>query len=186
MVPDGLRAALITLGGAGHAPFASGSWASLVAGALHAGVAILVAGLLAPHVELGLNLITLLGAALASYLCVRWGAWAIARFGSTDPKPFVLDEFAGQWVALLATPPLALGAIGGNGAWPAAAFWLWLAGQFFLFRLFDVWKPPPARQLERLPAGWGVLCDDLMAGVYANLLGQIAWRLTPLPALLPI
>jgi phosphatidylglycerophosphatase A len=48
---------------------------------------------------------------------------------------------------------------------------------FAAFRLFDVTKPPPARQLEHLPAGWGILMDDLAAAVYANLLCQIILRL---------
>jgi len=50
-----------------------------------------------------------------------------------------------------------------------------LAG-FLAFRIFDITKPPPARQLERLPAGWGILLDDLAAAVYANLLCQIIFR----------
>ncbi|MFH1843416.1 MAG: phosphatidylglycerophosphatase A, partial [bacterium] len=49
----------------------------------------------------------------------------------------------------------------------------WLAG-FFWFRVFDILKPPPVRSLERLPAGWGIMVDDLAAGVYAH----IALRLT--------
>ena len=44
----------------------------------------------------------------------------------------------------------------------------WLAA-FVLFRLFDIWKPSPVRQLEALPGGWGIVADDLMAGVYAAL-----------------
>jgi phosphatidylglycerophosphatase A len=47
---------------------------------------------------------------------------------------------------------------------------------FGAFRIFDVWKPPPCPQLEKLPEGWGILMDDLMAGVYANLLAQLATR----------
>jgi len=71
----------------------------------------------------------------------------------------------------------------------ATGFWRFLALvaiQFFLFRVFDVVKPPPARQLEALPAGWGVLLDDLAAGVYANIVGQILWRATPLAAYLSV
>ena len=48
---------------------------------------------------------------------------------------------------------------------------------FLLFRVFDIWKPPPANWAERLPAGLGVMADDLVAGLYANLLGQVLWRL---------
>jgi phosphatidylglycerophosphatase A len=53
---------------------------------------------------------------------------------------------------------------------------LTLAVAFAAFRLFDVTKPPPARQLEKLPGGWGILLDDLAAAVYANILCQIALR----------
>jgi len=57
-----------------------------------------------------------------------------------------------------------------------------IGGQFVLFRALDVIKPPPARGLERLRAGWGILLDDLVAGAYANVLGQLLWRATPLAA----
>lgn len=178
--PDSLKAAVITVGGSGYAPFASGSWGSLVAAFLHLALAFVVVRAAPTQFAIVLNLATLLGIAAASHFAVHWGTWAIARFGSDDPKPFVLDEFAGQWVALLVSPAAALAWPGG---WPSMAALAWLASQFFLFRVFDVWKPPPARQLEDLPAGWGVLCDDLMAGVYANLAGQLLWRFTPLPSL---
>ena len=54
-----------------------------------------------------------------------------------------------------------------------------LAVQFFLFRLFDVIKPPPGRRLEKLHGGWGIVLDDVFAGIYANLVGQaiIRWFL---------
>ena len=51
-----------------------------------------------------------------------------------------------------------------------------LAVQFFFFRLFDVIKPPPGRQLEKLHGGWGILLDDIAAGIYANIVGQIIFR----------
>ena len=54
-------------------------------------------------------------------------------------------------------------------------FWVALSA-FLLFRLFDIWKPPPARRFESLPGGIGVVADDLMAGVYANLCVQLLWR----------
>ena len=53
-------------------------------------------------------------------------------------------------------------------AQPAMNWWGWIAG-YLLLRLFDISKPPPIRQLERLPAGWGIMADDLMAGIYAAL-----------------
>ena len=48
---------------------------------------------------------------------------------------------------------------------------------FAAFRFFDILKPPPVRQLEKLPAGWGILADDLGAGVYANIVSQLVLRL---------
>ncbi len=81
----------------------------------------------------------------------------------------VLDEVAGQWLSLLFVPV--------GGGWRAV--WVTVAA-FVLFRAFDILKPPPARQLERLPAGWGILADDLAAGVMANVVLQAAlyffWR----------
>ena len=86
------------------------------------------------------------------------------RLGIEDPGLVVVDEVVGMWVSLLGVPFTGVTAIAG----------------FLLFRVFDVFKPYPARDLERLPGGWGIMCDDVMAGVYANLLlraGLLAWPL---------
>ena len=74
--------------------------------------------------------------------------------GIEDPGIVVVDEVVGMWTSLLFLPLT-----------PATA----LAG-FLLFRVMDVFKPYPARQFESLPGGWGIMTDDLMAGIYANLL----------------
>jgi phosphatidylglycerophosphatase A len=88
-----------------------------------------------------------------------WAAGVTAReTGLKDPQIVVIDEVVGQWITLA-------------GAGVGAAQWnwkTWLAA-FALFRAFDIWKPPPVRQLERLPGGTGIVLDDLMAGVYAAL-----------------
>jgi phosphatidylglycerophosphatase A len=76
--------------------------------------------------------------------------------GREDPGHVVIDEVAGQWIALIHSR-VNLSHL--------------LAG-FLFFRLFDIVKPWPARQLERLPAGWGIMFDDVAAGVYALLLMQ--------------
>ena len=52
---------------------------------------------------------------------------------------------------------------------------LWTLGAFALFRLFDIWKPWPIRQSQRLPGGWGVVMDDVLAAVYVNLVMLAAW-----------
>jgi phosphatidylglycerophosphatase A len=84
-----------------------------------------------------------------------WAAGVVAKqTNQPDPQIVVVDEVLGQWITLAG----------------AATFnWkTWLAA-FALFRLLDVWKPAPARQLERLPGGWGIVADDVMAGLYGAL-----------------
>jgi phosphatidylglycerophosphatase A len=85
-------------------------------------------------------------------------ATSVARAsGGKDPQFVVIDEVAGQWMALLFAPV----------AWKTM-----LAG-FILFRAFDIVKPPPVRQLERLPEGTGIVMDDVAAGIYALAVLQI-------------
>ena len=75
-----------------------------------------------------------------------------------DPSQVVVDEMVGFWIALFALPrSLILVAIG-----------------FFLFRFFDIWKPFPIRRTERLREGWGIMVDDALAGIYTNVLLQLA------------
>lgn len=167
---DRLKAACITVLGSGHLRPAPGSWGSLAAVVLFLPFWWLCANL--GGERWAVELVIVLGVLVSSALSVRWGKWAIQRYRSGDPREFVLDEFAGQWIALLVLP-IGLTA----DLWTLACV---LGGQFVLFRVFDVFKPPPARQLERLPAGWGILTDDLFAGAYANIVGQVLWRLTPL------
>jgi phosphatidylglycerophosphatase A len=86
-----------------------------------------------------------------------------ARYAQIDdPQWVVIDEVSGQLLTYY------------------LFFWLlplnwksWLLG-FILFRAFDIWKPFPARQLEHLPGGWGIMADDWMAGIYAALVLQVA------------
>ncbi|MGD9690323.1 MAG: phosphatidylglycerophosphatase A [Phycisphaerales bacterium] len=101
-----------------------------------------------------------------SIACVMFGDWAEAEFGKKDPGQVVADETAGMALTLMFLP------WGWTGTWAAGA--AWLAGAFLLFRAMDIIKPPPARGLQRLPSGWGILVDDLLAGVYA---GALWWAL---------
>ena len=94
-------------------------------------------------------------------------AGRVARsVGLEDPGLVVVDEVAGQWLTLVALPFT-----------PAVA----LAG-FVLFRVMDVFKPWPARALERLPGGFGIMADDLAAGVYAHLALRAGLLLWPIAA----
>jgi phosphatidylglycerophosphatase A len=81
--------------------------------------------------------------------------------GLKDPQLVVIDEVAGQLVALIAVPL----------AWKTS-----LAG-LILFRVLDILKPPPVRQLERLPEGFGIVVDDLAAGLYALMCMHLLLRL---------
>jgi phosphatidylglycerophosphatase A len=78
-----------------------------------------------------------------------------------DPGFVVIDEVAGQWIALLFAP----------------LSWKTLLAAFILFRGFDIVKPPPVRQLESLPEGIGIVIDDVAAGAYALLVMQLALHL---------
>jgi phosphatidylglycerophosphatase A len=94
--------------------------------------------------------------AAASLVLFAAGVWAAGEaekfFGRTDPGQVVIDEVVGQMLTFLLIPH---------------ATWKWLAGGFLLFRVFDIIKPFPARQAERIPRGWGIMLDDVCAGGYA-------------------
>lgn len=102
--------------------------------------------------------------------CVARGDAAEARFGRKDAREIVADETAGQCLPLLFLPASALDT-------PASAAWT-LAYAFLAFRVLDIVKPWPAHRLQRVPGGWGVLLDDLVAGAYAAALVQVLARAT--------
>jgi phosphatidylglycerophosphatase A len=94
---------------------------------------------------------TIIAAAVVTFIGIPAATLVSRAYGAKDPQFVVIDEVAGQLVALVAVPL----------AWKT-----FLAG-FILFRIFDIWKPFPIRRLERLPEGTGIVVDDLGAGVYA-------------------
>ena len=91
--------------------------------------------------------------------------WAERAFGRKDPPQVVSDEVAGLLLSVLLLPEPRVGCA-----------WVSLAAGFLLFRLFDIWKPPPLRDWQRLPGGWGILLDDLGAGLLANACLQALLR----------
>jgi phosphatidylglycerophosphatase A len=96
-------------------------------------------------------------------LGVPAAALVARREGRKDPGVVVVDEIVGMWVSLLFLPLTPFTAL----------------SAFLLFRGMDIVKPYPARQLERLPGGWGIMADDVMAGIYANLLLRLALQVWP-------
>lgn len=157
-----MRKLILTGFGTGYLPVAPGSWGSAAA----TGVFLLAAWLSRANVcAIGAAMIVL--AALSSAACLAWGKFAESAFGRKDPSQCTIDEWAGQAVALCFLP--IRGGISGVFIVAAAAF--------VAFRILDVLKPPPARGLQNLPAGWGILTDDLVAGAYANVACQLFLRL---------
>jgi phosphatidylglycerophosphatase A len=115
------------------------------------------------------------------------GVWSASRAaeyaGIKDPQHVVIDEVAGQHLTLLLPLiPIGLPNLSAHMDFSMYAIyfalsllnWKYLLLGFILFRVFDIWKPWPVRQLERLPGGWGIMADDWMAGIYAAILLRVA------------
>jgi phosphatidylglycerophosphatase A len=139
--------------GSGYSPVAPGTAGSLV-GLL----------LFLPLARLGWPM--QLAAAAALTLVGTLAAGRVAReLGRKDPGLVVVDEVAGQWITFLALPLTPVTALAG----------------FLLFRVMDIVKPWPARDLERLPGGIGIMADDVAAGIYAQLLLRVGLAVWPAP-----
>lgn len=146
-----LAVLLATVGGAGRVPVAPGT----VGSAIGVGLYLFLADWSLP-LQLGVVMgITVVGV---------WASDVAARhFGREDPGVVVIDEVAGQLVTLLLTGVSMPGVVAG----------------FLLFRLFDIIKPWPANRFERLPGGLGIMADDVMAGIYGNLVLQVGILVAP-------
>ncbi len=135
--------------GLGYLPLAPGTWASAAA----AGAYVLACKWLPPaQCVLAVAGLSVAALCVGLAVCPR----ACAAYGERDPRRFVLDELAGQWLTcfllLPAGPPGRTALLG-----------------FATFRLFDVAKPSPIRSLEKLPGAWGVMVDDLAAAAYSAI-----------------
>ena len=97
-------------------------------------------------------------------LGVLAGGRLATTLGAKDPGVVVVDEVAGQWITFLALPMTPVTAVAG----------------FLLFRVMDILKPWPARALERLPGGLGIMADDVAAGIYAHLLLRLGLAVWPI------
>lgn len=141
--PSPLVSFIATGGGSGNLPIAPGTWSSLIA--LPCAAAL--------HIVGGPWLLS-----LAILLAFVGGVWASGRYsraiGREDPGNVVIDEFAGQWLAIM----------------PVALDWRYYVVAFILFRFADITKPWPCGPAERAPGGLGIMLDDIVAGVYAGML----------------
>ncbi len=167
-----LGRALVTTFGLGDLRPAPGTWGSippvLLAGVLIAagfGNAVCPMGLMGCGVYNAAIVAVLI---LFCFACVQYGDAAEARFGRKDPSHVCADETAGVCIPLLFLPPQAV-------VTPVNTA-LTLLLVFVAFRIFDILKLPPAGGLQRVPGGWGILLDDLVAGVQALVVVQIVTR----------
>jgi len=142
--------------GAGYFPVAPGTAGSAV------GLALVIAFRQISLKPLGLAVSL---AALAGVLFTA-GIWSAEKaekeFGRVDPGQVVIDEVVGQIITFVATPRVN---------------WAGLIAGFILFRAFDIVKPFPARRAERFPGGWGIMVDDVVAGLYSLIVLVILGRL---------
>lgn len=141
-----------TFFGVGLLPGGPGTWASLATAAIW----YFAANLVHPS-RIHLLYATLIAYVIVLSLGIEAASIVERESGIQDPGFVVIDEVAGQLMALMLLPSLLRYAV--------------LA--FFLFRFFDILKPPPVRQLERLHGGLGIMMDDVAAGLYALLIGAI-------------
>ncbi|MEH6772670.1 MAG: phosphatidylglycerophosphatase A [Cereibacter changlensis] len=150
-----LTRAICTLGGVGLLRPGPGTWGSAAA------------------ILLGVGIDHLLGfpaLVVATLLVTGLGYWALsvelADRPGDDPSEFVIDEVAGQWLALIF--PAAAFWSRGMEDWAIAAYPGWLAA-FLFFRLFDIWKPSLVGRADRRHDALGVMLDDLVAGLFAGI-----------------
>lgn len=132
----------------GYLPLMPGTWASLVTTA--------AVYFIKPYWQAPVYI------QIAAIVCIFFlgvpAAYAAEKhFNKKDPRHCVIDEVAGQMISLLLIPH-------------TIAFY---AAGFFLFRVFDVLKPPPVSTAEKIPGGWGIMIDDVVAGLYALALLQL-------------
>lgn len=144
----------LTFGGLGYSPVAPGTFGSV-------GAVLLLAGIfwvwpfeaLFWHLFLAVSvLIFWIGGAFAANIIIR-------ETQIKDPQFIVLDEAAGQWLTFAFLSP----------AWIATNLWVWPVG-LVLFRIFDISKTLGIKKLEAMPEGWGVMNDDMLGGLYAAII----------------
>ena len=141
--------ALATIGGIGFFPFASGTLGSAVA--------------MIPYYFCRHHALLYITVTLGFVFVGLWSSGRAEKYlGEKDPHAVVIDEVAGYLIAAAFLP----------------SFWGYPVAAFFLFRLFDVWKPFPIRQSQNLGGGLGIMIDDVLAGLLTNFILQVVYYFT--------
>lgn len=138
-----LKYTLATGFGVGYSPFIPGTVGSLAA--------------LVIYIALPFNHTTWLLISIIIFFIGTWTSGDIEKDKGKDPGIVIIDEFVGQWIALLFLPRI---------------FWIFLIG-FMVFRILDIIKPFPAAKFEKIKGGFGIMLDDVVAGIYTNLILQL-------------
>ncbi len=154
----------LTTWGVGYLPLMPGTFGSMVGVGIYfgvvwfdvlAGVRLFAAGYSAEQV----NALIWASNSILLLILIIVGIWASGRsiplFGNEDPSEAVVDEVMGQLITFCFVP--------------FGVSWPFILAGFLLFRLFDIWKPYPIRDMEILPGGLGICADDIVAGVYAGI-----------------
>jgi phosphatidylglycerophosphatase A len=156
---------LVSCFGLGYLPVAPGTWGSLPPALIFA--LMYQFGVPGLTISIVMAVLTIVG----SLVCVWLAPVVIAATGKSDPREVVVDEFAGQALTFLQAAFLI------PDTFTLKQVWITAIIGFLLFRLFDIVKPWPIHGLQKLPSGWGILIDDLLAGVYAAICLIICVRL---------
>jgi phosphatidylglycerophosphatase A len=176
-----------TAGGLGYVPKAPGTFGSL-AGLLLVAVPLWTLYLIVLLRDKGIDFVGNFDPVLATHILIGLatasiGVWASARaaqfWGSKDPQRVIIDEVSGQHLSIIlgcALPTWWGSSAAAPKNYPIALInlhtalsWKYLLLGLILFRVFDIWKPFPVRQAESLRAGWGIMADDWVAGLYAAI-----------------
>lgn len=131
--------------GAGFLPVAPGTWGALVA--------IILWLPLYLWASTGATMVITVSAALIYFVAGTWASNIAEKYWGKDPVAACADETVGQWIALIPVTP--------------ACPWWEILIAFALFRLLDIYKPLGIRSMEKFPGGWGMMADDILAGIYA-------------------
>lgn len=145
-----IAAVIATSGGAGYIPFAPGTFGALAGFVL----SMIFSFFMADYTMVN---ITLCAAVVISYFSGVWSCWVLKNKWGNDPSKVVIDETMGYWVSILFVP----------------LDWQYYLAAFLLFRFFDIVKPLGIKKIDRLHNAHSVMLDDLIAGIYSNLVLQI-------------